>query len=194
MKSVLTTFRKLTLQFLPLLLVFLGLDCTLPSYDNPQPGTMEIHLKSTSHNIPYTALNNFILKVTEARAVREDGSELIVYQDVKAIDRKATVLNTLDSSAYKGDMVIGQTVAPVARYVGIALLIEPGTQLVLDGYRFIPVATDKTFDPLLVFPGSFTISEGKTTIIELTIDLDATLQKGADNYYFRPKYFISAIR
>ena len=74
------------------------------------------------------------------------------------------------------------------------MLIDPGTVLVLDGYRNIPVVKPPKFDATLKFLKPFHVTEQRTTRIVLTIDLDCSLVKGADEYHFNPCYYISSIQ
>lgn len=173
---------------------FLNLSCSQYDYSSPLPGTIEIRLKTVSNNIEFQPLNNFTIKVTSVEALRANATRVVIYEDVKAINRTANIYNTLDFRARDSTLVIGQGFAPPDNYIGVLMTVEPGKQVVLNGYRTIEVSKDETFDPLLVFAAPFTVRESQSTKITLTLNLDSTLVKGTVQYYFRPNYYISSIQ
>lgn len=175
--------------------------CSQYDYTSPLPGILSVQLHTRSSDIPFDPLNNFVLKVTSVQAVRNDYARADIYEDAKAIGRTTNVYNTLDFRARDSNLVMGQGYLPPGDYIAVNLLITPGTSVILDGYRNIPVVVDAKFDPLLSFqntqnPGAtlFHIDEGVTTQMVVTIDLDSTLLKGANVYYFRPYYYVSSIK
>ena len=164
-------------------------------YSSPLPGTIDVKLRVISTNIAFDPLNNFVLKVTSVEAVRsEDKARPPIYEDTKAIGRTTNVYNTLDVRARDSSLVMGEGYLPPATYDGVNLLIEPGTQVILDGYRTIPVVKPEDFNPLLSFRSAFGISELTTTSIVVTIDLDQSLIKLSNSYLFQPVYYISSIK
>jgi hypothetical protein len=184
-----------------ILVVLIASSCSQYEYTSPLPGTISVRLKTKSSGITFDPLNNFVLKVTSVEAVRSDGARAPIYEDTKAINRTTNVYNTLDVRARDSSLVMGEALLPPGDYIGVNLLITPGSSVILDGYRNIPVIVDPKFDPLLAFrnatnPGAtlFHISEGVATSMVVTIDLDSTLLKGANVYYFRPYYYVSSIQ
>lgn len=178
-------------------LIALG-GCSQYEYSSPLPGIIDIRLRTKSNEIAFTPLNNFILKVTSVEAVRNDGARAAVYEDTKAIGRTTNIYNVLDLRARDSSLTMGQAYLPPGDYIGINLLIQPGASVILDGYRNIPVDPPDDFSPLLTFRKEgggtlFHIEEGITTSIVVTLDLDSTLQKGANKYYFRPYYYVSSV-
>ncbi len=154
-------------------------------YSTPLPGVISIRLHSKSDNIEFSPLNNFALKVTAVEAVRSDGARAVVLEDTKAIGRTTNTYNALDVRARDSNIVMGEAFLPPGDYIGVNLLVEPGTNVVLDGYRIISVSNPPDFDALVAFRQNFRIEEGVTTKIVVTIDLDNALLKGANNYYFK---------
>jgi len=167
-------------------------------YSSPLPGTVQIHLKTVSNKIAFTYQNNFVLKVTAVEAIRDDGARAPIYADTKAIGRTTSIYNTLDTLARDSALIIGEGYAPPASYRGVDLLIEPGSFVVLDGYRFIRVVVPERFDKLLKFRSPYTVEESGLTVINVTVDLDSslvpTVRDGEDVYLFKPLYYISNIR
>jgi hypothetical protein len=130
------------------------------------------------------------------KAVRNDEAKLNIYQDLKAVRRENSTYNILQPAARDSNLVIGQTYAPPGDFAGINILMKPQGDLVLDGYRSIPVVKppeNPTLDVTLQFRKPFQILSERTTIVTLTIDVDSSLVKGADEYYFYPFYYISSI-
>ena len=176
-----------------IVLIFLSNSCRY-DYSSPLPGTIDIRLHTYSTKIPFQANNNFVLKVSQVNAIRqEDGARVTVYEDPSAINRTLNIFNTLDFQARDSVMIMGQTPVPPAVYNGVDLTIRPGASVILDGYRNIVVKLPAGFDPTLHFLRSFEVKELWTTRIILTINLDSTLVKGANNYYFVPHYKISSV-
>lgn len=194
MKSIPTSLLRISYVPILLAVILLGLNCSNPDYPSSQPGVIEVHLRSVSHNIPHSPLNSFTLQVTQIQAVRNDAARITIYEDVKAIDRKAAVFNTLSYDARDSAIIMGQTQVPPGIYTGINLLIDPGSTVIIDGYRTLKVVTDADFNNLLTFSGYFEIKENTTTVVTVTIDLDQSLVKGAYQCYFRPTYYISSVR
>jgi hypothetical protein len=195
MKDVNVLLLRVAAILFPLVLIFANISCTLPTYDSPNPGIIQVRLHTISSAIPFLPLNNFILTVSAVYAVRADGARLVVYQDVNAIDRTPSVYNTFDQKTMDSSFVMGSVFAPPGEYSGVNLLFTPGNQVIIDGYRFIPVDTLKYgFSSSLVSNGRYTVRENDTTRIYMTINLDSALVKGADRYYFNQKYvYISSI-
>ncbi|MBI1807733.1 MAG: hypothetical protein HYR76_11850 [Ignavibacteria bacterium] len=176
------------------LFVFSSISCQY-DYASPLPGTLEIHLKTISNKIPFSPLNNFVLKVSQVQALRSSlTSGVVIYADPRAKSRTTSIYNTLDFRARDSSLVIGQSPVPPGDYIDVELVVTPGDKVNLNGYQIIPVVAPPGFDPLLVFPKRFSVSELSTTVITLTIDLDCSLVPGATAYYFRPCYFISSIQ
>jgi hypothetical protein len=194
MKDVKVDLLRVAAFIFPLVLIVASISCTLPTYDSPNPGIIEVRLQTISNDIRFTPLNNFILTVSAVYAVRSDGARLVVYQDVKAIDRTPSVYNTLDQSAEDSRLMMGSVYAPPGEYSGVNLLFEPGSQVIIDGYRIIPVSKPIDFNSSLVSNAHYSVRENDTTRIIMTINLDSALVRGADNYYFDQKYvYISSV-
>ncbi len=174
-----------------LLLVFLHVSCQY-DYSSPLPGIIRVQLKTVSHNIQFSPLNNFVLTITSVEAVRANQTRVKIFGDIQAISRTGSVYNTLDYRARDSSLVLGEGYAPPDDYVGINLQIAPGNQVVLDGYRFIPVDTTG-LNPILTFRKPFKVTETGSTHITLTIDLDSSLVQRTQDYFFNPLYYISSI-
>ena len=185
-------FVLITIQIV-VFLTILAINGCQYEYSSPLPGTVEVYLRSVSNNIQFSALNNFVLRVDEVEAVRSDNARAKIYEDAKAIQRTVNVYNTLDFRARDSSLIIGQQYLPPGNYVGVNLLITPGSRALLDGYRDPAVVLPDRFDPTLQFRKAFEVQELRKTSIVLTIDLDSTLVQGVDQYYFKPYYYISSI-
>lgn len=192
--------KRFRFVFVAFLVTFTGIlflnGCGQYEYVSPLPGIIDVRLHSKSNNLEFSPLNNFVLKVTAVEAVRDDYKRAQIFEDTKAIDRTTTNYNTLDVRARDSALVLGEAYLPPANYIGIDLLIEPASEVILDGYRNIPVELPEKFSPLLqfrIYPG-YPIKELTTTTVVITIDLDKSLVKKANTYLFNPVYEISSIQ
>jgi hypothetical protein len=174
-----------------ILVALANLNCQY-DYNSPQPGVIEVHFRTISTLIGHSALNNFLLNINTVNAIRADGGKLVVYQDIKAIGVSTQVINALDYGARDSTIVIGSTYAPPGQYVGMLVLLNPGSQIILRGYQVINVDTPDGFDGVLSFHLPYPVSESRKTIVTLTLDLDKSLVKGAFTYTFSPVYYISS--
>ncbi|MBI1804372.1 MAG: hypothetical protein HY033_04675 [Ignavibacteriae bacterium] len=174
----------------------LNLSCSQYDYSSPIPGLVDVRLRTITDTskIPFSPLNNFVLKVVEVVAVRSDLAYAKIYADLKALNRTTGVYNTLDYRARDSSLVIGQGFLPPGDYLGILMIVQPGDFVVLDGYRSIRVTTPPRFDTALKFRQPFHVSEQRTTRIVLTIDLSKSLLPQVDTYLFNPLYYISSIQ
>lgn len=198
MKSIhLGALSAPVLVFLPLF-VLLNFSCDNPEYVSPDPGVIEIRFKTVPGHIEFNPLNSFLLKVSDVQAIRFDDARVTVYEDVKAIGRTPNQYDVLSVRARDSSLIIGQYFVPPADYKSFSLSFEPGTEVILDGYRHIPVVRGWSGTPGVraVFERPFEIRSGDTTRITLSYLLDNSLVKGAENYYFllQNAFYISSIR
>jgi len=176
-----------------IVLALSSFSCSQYDYSSPSPGIIEVHLKTISTKIDFSPLNNFVLKVSSVTAIRSNGTEVLVFEDIQAKDRLTSVYNTLDIRARDSSLVIGQGYAPPGDYIGINLSVIPGDQIILNGYQQVDVVPPANFNPLLQFRKPFTVTESAGTRINLTVNLDSTLIKSSQSFFFRPTYYISSI-
>lgn len=170
--------------------------CQQYEYVSPAPGTLRLKLHSSYTQFDTLfSLNNFTLKVTTVQAIRSDGIRANVFQDVKAVGPTADVYNVMGRPAFDSSLVIGEFPLPPADYIGMQLQIEPGPQVVLDGYRFINVdrLADSLYTATILVSRPFSIEEARVTDIVLTVDIDATLRKLAYTFLYQPVYYISSV-
>ena len=179
------------------IVLLLNFGCDQYNYVSPSPGIVELLFRTKSNEITFSPLNSFILTIPQngVQARREDGALLQINEDVFAIARKQASYNILQPEARDSILVLGEAFAPPGNYSGIEIQFTPGGYVILDGYRTIPVfavnSNGGSYD--LNFQRPFTIASVETTYVTLTIDLDQSLVKGAENYYFLPYYNISSI-
>ncbi len=193
MKRYYKTFLKVSTIITFILFVLIDVNCQF-DYHSPNPGIIQIKLKTISNNIEFTELNNFVIKITGIEAVITKDKRVAIFNDLKAIESKTLLVNTLDFRARDSSLIIGETYVPPGDYMGVNMLIEPSSEVILDGYRIIKVNKPDNFNSLLTFKENYHVDESRTTTITLTIDLDKTLIKGAFAYTFDPVYYISSIK
>jgi hypothetical protein len=182
------------LFFIPLVL-FLFSSCEQYEYTNPNPGLVQINLRSVYTQFDTVfALNNFTIKVTQIQAKRKDGSRANIYLEPKAIDKQPTVYNVLGKKAYDSTEVIGQYPLPPGEYTSLTFLIEPGLTVILDGYRRIRVDKPLDYSAFVEIEKAFVVEESRTTQLTLAADLDRTLRRLAYTFEYNPSYSISSTR
>jgi hypothetical protein len=65
---------------------------------------------------------------------------------------------------------------------------------VLDGYRFIEVKVAADAESFLRLRTPITIREGRTTVVTVTFNVDSSLTRGAEEFYYHPRFYISSIQ
>ena len=161
-------------------------------YRSPLPGTIEIRLKTISNTIGFSDFTNFVVKVTSIYAIRADQGKLIIYEDKKAIQSSTMIINILNFHARDGDLVIGQAYAPPGDYIGIGMIVNPGSEVILgtkiEETQPIPVVLPESYQSLWLSSKSFKVQESQKTNLTLILDLDKSMIKGAYDYSFNPQY------
>ncbi len=182
-----------------ILAMLLNFGCEQYDYVSPSPGILEIRFKTVSTGastgITFNALNNFSLTIPEGSntlvAIRNDDNYLPVYGDIKSIRRSESSFNVLQPAAEESTLVIGVAYAPPGNYKGVYLQATPGAIVTLDGYRTISVDDISSGSGDIYLYKDFSVVESKKTIVTVTLDLDKSMIKGAENYYYVPIYYIS---
>ncbi|HUN64546.1 MAG TPA: DUF4382 domain-containing protein [Bacteroidota bacterium] len=189
-------FRIVAFFGLCLVLLGINLSCGQYDYSSPLPGIVSLHLHSIvdTTQMNFTPLDNFVIKVAQINVIRSDGAQAIINADLSALQRTTSIYNTLDTRARDSSLVVGESYLPPGDYVSVGMLIQAGTQVVLDGYRDIRVTLDPSVGAAIFFKRPFHIAEGQRTTIILTLDLSKSLIKQVDTYIFDPVYSISSIQ
>ena len=175
------------------LVLLSGLSCSNYDYSSPTPGVIEVHLRTISNNIPYLAVNNFILNLNQLEAIRSDGARVEVFSDLRANQRVfSAAYNLLDPRARDSSLVLGQVYAPPSDYSSLYIDISPSDSILLNGYQGVGVELPAgSITGTLPTPFSLSESTGKKIVV--VINLDSALVKGAQNFNFRPYIYISSI-
>ena len=194
MKDVTRPLRIVAAPACLLVLIFLGVSCSSPTYESPAPGTLTIKLRTISTVIPFSPYNNFTFTIQQLQANRNDGNFLEVFQDSKTVKLTPSTYNTLDTTARDSEMVLGTALAPPGTYTSVQMAFNPSNEVILDGYRIIPVNVGSDFSGSSGFYRDYTISSGQTTTLTLTINLDRTLVKGAEVFYFNNYFYMSSVK
>ncbi len=187
---------KLNFVYLPGLVLclalvsFFNISCQY-DYSSPLPGILEVRLKSISNNITFDPLNNYVIKVSNVEAIRNDGVRTVIFEDLRATQRTTNVYNTLDVRARDGNLVMGQTYVSPGSYSGLTISIEGADAVIRDGYRIIPVEYPEGNAGTLISASPYEVRESATTLITVVVNLDSTLLQRANTYRFRPFFYIS---
>ncbi|MBA4313339.1 MAG: hypothetical protein C0417_12000 [Chlorobiaceae bacterium] len=194
MKHFTRFYKTGVLGMLAILMIFLTSSCQY-DYSSPQPGIIQIRLKTISSYIPFSELNNFIITYSLVQAVRNDGSRAAIYEDLRAIDTKPLGINVLDFRARDSVLIIGETYVPPGDYSGVQFTITPKDDLTLRGYQKIKV-NNIGFESsaLIVLTQSYKVNEYNLTVVTIEFNLDQTLIKDAFDYNFIPNFHISSIK
>lgn len=201
MKYINAFFTVGAIGIVAAIFALLNISCQY-EYESPKPGILEINLGTHSTQIPFfwvtvqgdTGTNSFEISIATIKAIRSDGAQVTIFSDIKAIETKTAIVNTLDFRAQDSSLIIGQTLVPPGEYIGVNMLIEPKKMVILNGYQNISVERPENLNPLLALRDEkFRVNEGQTTKILLTIDLDKSLVRGAFGYTFNPSYKLSII-
>ena len=185
--------KSLTLPLSLTVIVLISI-CFLNScqyeYSSPTPGTLKLklHAQYNQFDTVFSA-NNLAVIITQIKAIRSDGIAAYIYQDPRAIfptGADSGIYNIMGRSAYDSALVIGNYPVPPAEYIGIDMMIKPGSDIILDGYRDISVVQPAERITSLYMDTRFSIIEGKTTDIVITFNLDSVLQKLAYTFLYQP--------
>lgn len=196
----------------PFVVVVLGisfLSCSEYEYSSPLPGILEVRLRVKNDRttiIPFSDFNRFNIIVKDFVAQRDDGAFLVLLSDLHAIRRKrdGDSLNCLSLAARDSQLVLGVTYAPPGVYT--TLVSERSTPITHDPFLF-------RFDGLSfqvievrdnTIPSRFTmmansppieVKEGKTTLVVLTLDLDASMLRQSEWFdWVAPMVYVSSIQ
>lgn len=185
------------------------LTCADYEYSSPLPGILEVRLRVKNERpsiIPFSDFNVFNIIVKDFVAQRDDGAFLVILPDLHAIRRKkdGDTLNCLSLAARDSQLVLGQTYAPPGVY---PVLVSERTTAVthdpilarFDGisYQYIPVRDYTPPSPFTMMQNHppIEVKEGKTTVVVLTLDLDASMIRRSEWFdWVAPMVFVSSIQ
>jgi len=192
MKIFKSIYHQGFICIIPVLLVFLNISCQY-DYKSPLPGIIEIYIKSLPKaGLEYSEFNNFVIKVDRVFAIRSDQGMVKIFEDTKAIETSTITVNTLDSTARDGTLMIGRTYVPPGDYIGVDMYIEPGTAIITGArgveQQIVEVRKNESFTPVLAPRKPYKVRESQSIRITIVIDLENSLQKGAYDYTFTPRY------
>ena len=170
-----------------------------------QPGILEVRMKTitTTYTPPSDSTRHaFGGTVNSLFAFRNDDTKMEVFADVRATDRSFFQIDLLAPRAWDSSMIIGQSYTPPGTYKRLELGFAPLPFFSFyNGIQNVPVSVydvreeGQTVVSLLK---SFSIEEGKKTIVTITADLDASLARsiiqGQDVLLFRPQFRISSVK
>lgn len=183
--------------------------CADYEYSSPLPGILEVRLRVKNERtsvIPFSDFNIFNIIVKDVIAQRDDGAFLVILSDLNAIRRKrdGDTLNCLSLAARDSQLILGKTYAPPGVYP--TLVSERSTAVTHDtilyrfdgiSYQFIPVR-DQTIPSRFTMMQShppIEIKEGETTVVVLTLDLDASMIRRSEWFdWVAPMVFVSSIQ
>ncbi|MBI5020153.1 MAG: DUF4382 domain-containing protein [Ignavibacteriales bacterium] len=194
MKHFICFYKTGIIGIMAISLMLLSSSCQY-DYSSPQPGKLQIRLKTISNNIQFTELNNFIITYSVIQAVKNDGSRADIFEDLNAIDTKPLGINVLDFRARDSVLIIGETFVPPGDYSGVQFTITPKENLTLRGYQTVnvnPVGFESNVR--IYLSNSYKVNEYNLTVVTIELNLDKSLVKDAFDYNFIPSFHISSIK
>jgi hypothetical protein len=177
------------------LLILSGISCKQYDYYSPQPGILEVHVKTISRNLEFLPLNNYSFNISNLTAVRPTQNLVHIYEDLLAYKQADEFsYNALDTRTRDSSFIIGQSYVPPGDYIGMTARWVPGLIVVLDGYRQISVIIPPEVNTSTSFQHPFTVQEAGRTKITITVNLDSTLIRTGNHLTYRPYLYISSIQ
>ncbi len=200
-------------QFVLIALLVLSVtSCNQYDYSSPNPGILEIRLKTKNSRtsfMPFSSANFFSFNLKSLDAIRSNGARLDVLPDLNAIRRSndGDNFNTLDTLSRDSVLVLGKVYAPPGTYVGIDIVAQ-----ILGGNSFVQIAgvlgipiIIPVIEPIppppalnqLPRPGqtlSFTVNESKLTRVTVMIDLDESLIRHTEFFEGDLQFYVSSIQ
>lgn len=194
-----------------LLAALAGLSCSQYEYDSPLPGIIEIRM-SVKNNRPgileFSGIdtttgtgNFFILNLKDMEVIQPGGQRLRVYASLAAIrrDPDGDNFNTLSLEARDSALVLGVGYAPPGVYdrlemsitsTGVVIRASGGNIPVIDLPPFIALQQLPPADQPVVIP----VTEGRTTRVNVTFDMDRSLRQRAESFDYVPYFYISSVQ
>jgi hypothetical protein len=161
--------------------------CNNPTYESPQPGIVEVHLRVSAGSFEITSKDSINITITQLRTTRADGAFANIYDNVNALADYPDNVNIID--ALDKEIVIGQMYLPPDHFTNLLLTVGSPTLFVY-GKRRITVTTASDYDALQILPVDYKIEENKKTLIKIYCNLDSLLIKRAEGYEFHPVFNI----
>lgn len=188
-----------------------GLSCSQFDYNSPLPGIVEIRLavKNTRPDIlefggidTATGTGNFfVLNLKELEIAQANGSRLRVYSSLAAIrrDPDGDNFNTLALEARDSALVLGVVYAPPAVFSRLEMSITSTGFVIRSSGGNIPVIEIPPFRAFQQLPEegqalSIPVTEGRTTRVTVTFDMDRSLIQRTETFDYVPHFFVSSVQ
>lgn len=193
--------------------VMSGISCSQYDYTSPEPGILEIRLKAKNSRqdfMPFGNNNSFFFNLKRLEVFRSDNVRLTVLPDLNAIrrDDDGDLFNALDTLARDSVYILGRTYAAPGDYKTIDILAQlgqgQGSFVLISGVLGIPTFIPVTEpipqpDALNSLPRdsqtlSVRVNEGRTTRVNVMLDLDSTLVRLAESFQGDLQFYVSSIQ
>jgi hypothetical protein len=194
-------------------IALLSFSCSQYDYNSPQPGILEIRLKTKNSRtdfMPFGLNSSFFFNLKSLEVFDNAGNRLPVLPDLNAIRRSVDgdFFNTLDTLARDSALIMGKVYAPPAQYNRIEIVAQlntgGGSEVVVPNIgslvRRIQVVEPTPLPPALnTLPRaseglSFQVNEGRTTVVNVMIDLDSTLIRQTETFLGDLQFYVSSIQ
>ena len=196
-----------------LMLSALALSCKQYEYASPLPGILEVHLQvinNRQNTIPFGAPNTFGVLLKELNAVEPGNVRLPIYADVNAIRRSpdGDPLNSLDSLALDGNLVLGAAYAPPTVFANLEMTMT-FDQFIIAVHGRVPIPTviavqppASPAPPVQTFfqvpnpplSSNIVVNEGRRTVVTVGLNLDSVLVRHAEVFVLNPSFSIVSVQ
>ncbi len=183
--------------------------CSQYEYTSPTPGILEVHLKTKNSRTSFMPFgtSSFLFNMKDLELIRPNGARLEILPDLLAIRRTdgGEIFNSLDSLARDSSIVMGRAYAPPGNYNRLQITASIEQEFVFKpGVAGIPVAIP-VVQPVPPPPAlkelpragqtlSISVSEGRTTRVNLMLDLDSTLIRRAESFEGSLQFYVSSVQ
>ncbi len=207
----LTMFRRNRFHwFVVAFAVMLGFSCEQYEYASPTPGILEVRFavrnEVNAGYIPFgdldstTGAQNLFAMVLNRLEVKQSGDvKQEIFSSLSAIRRNpdGDIFNCLHVSARDSMPLLGIAYVPPGHYTELVLSASLNGPIIVSNP---PVFNEFPISALPPFVGSFTlpinvdVQESRTTKVVVTLDLDLSLIRRAEDYVYREVYYVSSVQ
>ena len=168
---------------LSFLLICLYSSCSDNISDSPNPGTLEVRLRTEKGNFTYN--DEFLLRIQSLKILRADGAYADIFDNLHAIRDNVDIYNILKDTI----LVIGESYLPSDNFIKLLISIEPPDSLIYYG-RKIKVEKDEPFDALVSLNIAKKIKSNERTVITIITKADSLLYRNIDHFIYKHHYSI----
>jgi hypothetical protein len=184
------------------------LSCEQYEYTSPEPGIVEIRLKTVNNRqdlLPFSSFDSIaypfasmVMSLNDLVAIQPNDVRLTVFSDLHAIRRNpdGDFFDTLSPFARDSIFILGQAYAPPQTFTGLDLNVTApfGVQIFYGAYSsFIIVDAVRPYIALQQLTHSIPVESGRTTRVTVAFDMDASLIQLTESFLYLPVFYVSSV-